>query len=46
MFRVSFDRSTLENVEERPAVCVHAYADLSLRMWLAFMHVRLGFMHT
>ena len=46
MFRVSFDRSMLENVEERPTVCVHAYADLSLCTRLAFMCVRLGFMHT
>ena len=46
MFRVSFDRSMLENVEERPIVCVHAYADSSLRTRLAFMRVRLGFMHT
>ena len=32
MFRMSFDRSVLENVEEWPTICVHAYVDLSLCM--------------
>ena len=31
MFRMSFDRGMLENVEERPIICAHAYAGLSLR---------------
>ena len=46
MFRMSFDWSILENVEEQHTICVHAYADSSQRMQLVFMHMRRAFMCT
>ena len=46
MFRKSFDRSMHENVEERPTVYVHLYAESSLCTQLAFMHAGLGYIHT
>ena len=46
MFRMSFDRSMLENVKEQPTVYVHAYTDSSLHMQLSFMCVLPAFMRT
>ena len=38
MFRMSFDRNVLENVEEDFFVCTHAYVDIVLRTQLLLMH--------
>ena len=46
MFRKSFDRSMLENVKERPIVCVHACTEQSLCTQLAFMRAWPAFMRT
>ena len=37
MFRTTFDRNVLENVEKRFFVWVHMYTGIGLRMQLVFM---------
>ena len=45
MFRMSFNRSMLENVKQ-PTICVHAYMDSSLHTQLSFMRVLPAFIRT